>query len=90
MLMDPKAAKDHQVPNLEELNDELVMLLTAGNDTTSTALIYGLYQVYTKPAVYAKIFRELSEEFPSLEEEITYERVRKLPYLVRDLQTCCG
>ncbi|KAI1799432.1 cytochrome P450 [Daldinia bambusicola] len=86
MLMDPKAAKDHQVPSLEELNDELVMLLTAGNDTTSTALIYGLYQVYTRPAVYERIFHELVEEFPSLEEDISYERVRKLPFLTATIK----
>lgn len=80
--MDPNAAKDHKVPSIEELNDELVMLLTAGNDTTSTALIFGIWQVYTHAEIYQRILRELMEEFPSLDEEITYERARKLPYLV--------
>ncbi|KAI1389022.1 cytochrome P450 [Hypoxylon trugodes] len=85
-LMDPNAVKGHVPPSLDELNDELVMLLIAGNDTTSTALIFGIYKICTCPVVEQRLTHELIEEFPSLNEEITYDRVRKLPYLTATIK----
>lgn len=83
MLMDPLAVKGYAVPSLSELNDEIVMLLSAGNDTTSTAMIFGIYRISSNPQVYNKVFKELQTNFPSLKEKITYEQAKRLPYLVR-------
>lgn len=84
MLMDPLTIKGHTVPNLEQLNDEAVILLTAGNDTTSNSMIFGLYQICNKKSVYETLFQELQAHFPSVDQQITYEDAKQLPYLVRN------
>ncbi|KAI0478374.1 cytochrome P450 [Xylariaceae sp. FL0804] len=83
MLMDQGSATGHVLPSLDELNDELLMLLIAGNDTTSMALIFGIYQIATCPAIYRELVKELTEVMPTLGEDswITYEQARRLPYL---------
>ncbi|CAN9332459.1 unnamed protein product [Alternaria alternata] len=82
MLMDPLTIKGHTVPSLEQLNDEAVILLTAGNDTTSNSMIFGLYQICNNMSVYKTLFQELQGHFPSVDQQITYEDAKQLPYLV--------
>lgn len=82
MLMDPLTVKGHTVPSLEQLNDEAVILLTAGNDTTSNSMIFGLYQICNNMSVYKTLFQELQGHFPSVDQQITYEDAKQLPYLV--------
>lgn len=84
-LTDPNIVVGYVPPSLDELNDELVMLLTAGNDTTSNDLIFGIYKICTSRMVQQRLTEELIKEFPSLDEEITYDHARKLPYLVRGI-----
>lgn len=81
MLMDPSSAKGHIIPTPDELNDELIVLLTAGNDTTSNSMIVGTYQICKHTEIYSKLNAELEEYFPSLNEDITYEKAKGLPYL---------
>jgi cytochrome P450 len=45
MLVDAKLAKGHVVPTAEQLTEQVIMLLSAGNDTTSDALIIGIWQI---------------------------------------------
>lgn len=85
MLMDPSAVKGHSLPTLEELSDELAMLLTAGSDTSSNAIISGIYYICHHVDVYQRLFEELQDAFPFLDTDITYENTRKLPYLVSTL-----
>jgi cytochrome P450 len=59
------------------------MLLSAGNDTTSHAIMVGIYQILRNPKVYEKLNRELSMSFLSLHDDITYEKAKTLTYLVR-------
>ncbi|KAI0199505.1 cytochrome P450 [Astrocystis sublimbata] len=80
-LIDASAMDGSNPLNLEELNDELVMLLIAGNDTTSHALIFGIYKICSIPAVRERLTRELRDEFPSITDKITYDRARSLTYL---------
>ncbi|KAH6666679.1 cytochrome P450 [Halenospora varia] len=63
-LVDPTSAKDHSVLNGEQLADEAIMLLTAGNDTTSNAMIIGIYEVLKNGKVYEKLKKELVGSFP--------------------------
>ncbi|KAF1955975.1 cytochrome P450 [Byssothecium circinans] len=86
MLMDPLTIKGHTVPNLEQLNDEAVILLTAGNDTTSNSMIFGLYQICNKKSVYETLFQELQAHFPSVDQQITYEDAKQLPYLTATIK----
>lgn len=83
-LLDSSAVRDHVVPNTTELNEEALMLLTAGNDTTANAMIFGIYYICRHPEVQQELAAELRAQFPGTEQKITYEGLRKLPYLVRD------
>ncbi|CAN9285260.1 unnamed protein product [Alternaria alternata] len=86
MLMDPLTIKGHTVPSLEQLNDEAVILLTAGNDTTSNSMIFGLYQICNNMSVYKTLFQELQGHFPSVDQQITYEDAKQLPYLTATIK----
>ena len=82
MLLDPASAKDHSTLNAAQLAEEVIMLLAAGNDTSSDAIIVGIYQVLRNPSICQKLNEELLAAFPDLSEEITYEKTKRLPYLV--------
>jgi cytochrome P450 len=81
-LLDPNAAKDHSVLDADQLAAEVIMLLSAGNDTTSDAMIVGIYQTLRNPKVYQTLTDELNNFFPNVKEEITYDKAKRLPYLV--------
>ncbi|MBD2359486.1 cytochrome P450 [Tolypothrix sp. FACHB-123] len=61
----------------EELRDELMTLLTAGHETTATALTWALYWIHKLPAVKQKLVQELD----SLGENPDPSSVFKSPYL---------
>jgi cytochrome P450 len=88
LLIDPKSAKDHSVLDASQLAEEVIMLLSAGNDTTSNVMIIGIYQVLKHPKVYERITQELITAFPNAPQGIPYEEARKLPYLVRNCHLC--
>jgi cytochrome P450 len=87
MLVDAKSAKGHVVPTAEQLTEEVIMLLSAGNDTTSDALIIGIWQICRHPEVLRLLEDELNKAFPSVKntDSITYENLRSLPYLVSSM-----
>lgn len=91
MLVDPKSAKGHVVPTSEQLTEEIIMLLSAGNDTTSDALIIGIWLICRHPEVLERFEQELKQAFPNAEntDAITYENVRNLPYLVSSMGWIC-
>ncbi|GAB1539117.1 cytochrome P450 [Scytonema sp. NUACC21] len=61
----------------EELRDELMTLLTAGHETTATALTWAMYWIHKLPAVKEKLLEELD----SLADNSDPNSVLKLPYL---------
>ncbi|KAL6702550.1 hypothetical protein ACN47E_001547 [Coniothyrium glycines] len=83
MLIDPSSAKGHKVPSHEQLTEEIIMLLSAGNDTTSDALIVGIWEICRNPEVHKRLETELSDVFPSVDNTdiITLENLKDLPYL---------
>ncbi|KAI1318724.1 cytochrome P450 [Xylariaceae sp. FL0255] len=81
LLRDPNAATGHVVPSLEALNDEVAILLTAGNDTTSNALLFGVYSICSDERVLELLRKELRTVFPSSSRRVTYEECRGLRYL---------
>ena len=87
ILVDAKSAKGHVVLTAEQLTEEVIMLLSAGNDTTSDALIIGIWQICRYPEVLQLLEDELDNAFPSVQnaDSITYENVRSLPYLVSSM-----
>ena len=60
----------------------MLILLGAGNDTTSNALILGLYYICRHADVQDRLRMELKEAFPN-SEDVTYMKAKQLPYLVK-------
>jgi cytochrome P450 len=56
------------------------LLLSAGNDSVSNVLIIGVYNILRPERVYSKINEEFLSEFPSLIDEVTYDKAKRLPY----------
>ncbi|KAF2638301.1 cytochrome P450 [Massarina eburnea CBS 473.64] len=79
-LVDPTSAKDHSVLNGSQLADEIIMLLSAGTDTTSDVIMVCIYQSIKNASVHKKLTEELAAAFPT-HADITYDKARKLPYL---------
>jgi cytochrome P450 len=61
----------------EELRDELMTLLTAGHETTATALMWALYWIHKIPRVKEKLLAEIH----GLGDNFEPSSVFKLPYL---------
>jgi cytochrome P450 family 110 len=65
----------------QELRDELLTLLIAGQETTATALAWALYWIHKLPAVREKLLREIDALGDSLGQDIDATAINKLPYL---------
>ena len=55
--LDRATVPGHVVPTITELNEAL-MLLTAGNDTTANAMIFGIHYICRNPAVQERLKAE--------------------------------
>ncbi|WP_155752954.1 cytochrome P450 [Scytonema sp. UIC 10036] len=73
------SAKDEEGQSMtdRELRDELITLLLAGNETTASAMAWGLYWIHRLPEVREKLLHELS----SLGDSPDLMSIVKLPYL---------
>jgi len=60
-----------------ELRDELMTLLTAGHETTASALTWALYWIHALPEVHEKLLHELD----SLGDDPDPSAILRLPYL---------
>jgi len=60
-----------------ELRDELMTLLTAGHETTATALTWAFYWIHKFPAVRQQLLKELQALEGSLDPSVLF----RLPYL---------
>lgn len=60
-----------------ELRDELMTLLTAGHETTATAITWALYWIHKQPPVREQLLGELD----SLGDSLDISAILKLPYL---------
>jgi cytochrome P450 len=74
-------AKDEEGQGMtdEELRDELMTLLTAGHETTATALCWAFEQILLHPEVHAQILAELDAVAP--EGQMQGEQLSRLEYL---------
>lgn len=86
-LLDPNAARGHAVPSAADLNEEAMTILTAGNDTTSNAMILGAYFICSHPQVHTRLVEELQKGFPNVHGGVAYEAAKELPYLVCPTQS---
>ena len=61
----------------EQLKDELITLLSAGHETTATALAWAFYWLEKRPSVKEKLIQEID----NLGENPDQEEISRLPYL---------
>jgi cytochrome P450 len=64
-----------------EITSNATTFLTAGTETSATALSSATYQVLSNPPVHAKLKSEIRSTFSS-SDDITLDGVNKLPYLL--------
>ncbi|MEO1429877.1 MAG: cytochrome P450 [Cyanobacteria bacterium J06633_8] len=76
MLMAARDEQGEAMSNME-LSDELITLLTAGHETTATALAWAFYWIHKSPQVREKLLEELD----SLDDNPDFSTINKLPYL---------
>lgn len=69
----------------DSLNEEVLMLMGAGNDTTSNAMILGMYHICRNTQVQMRLEAELEAAYALPCQAISYTSVKQLPYLVRVL-----
>ena len=74
--------KGYKIPSALSLKDEALLLVNAGVDTVSNALIIGIINVLDNPEIHQKLKAELREAWPKLEEKRKYEELESIPYLV--------
>ena len=60
-----------------ELRDELMTLLFAGHETTTSTLTWALYWVHYLPEIKKKLLKKLGE----FDQDIAIETIAKIPYL---------
>ncbi|KAK7187444.1 cytochrome P450 [Paraphaeosphaeria sporulosa] len=79
-LTSPSGSKNTKPLDFETLSEEVVTLLTAGGDTVSSALIYGIYHICRNEQVHRKLVEELLTAFPATD-DVSYQGAHSLPYL---------
>jgi cytochrome P450 family 110 len=77
LLLEAKDENGQSMTDIE-LRDELITLLTAGHETTATALAWALYLIYKHPSVLEKLRTEI-DNLESDDPDIN--TIFKLPYL---------
>jgi cytochrome P450 family 110 len=65
----------------QELRDELLTLLIAGQETTATALAWALYWIHKLPAVREKLLAEIDSLYEDFPDNPDINAINKLPYL---------
>ncbi|KIP10238.1 hypothetical protein PHLGIDRAFT_115687 [Phlebiopsis gigantea 11061_1 CR5-6] len=70
----------HRLPG-HILVDEAVSFITAGTDTTSDALTFGVVHILDNPAVYARLRQEVTDAWPQVDQPPALETLERLPYL---------
>lgn len=63
------------------IRDQLVALLLAGRDTTSTTMSWMILELARKPAVVAKLREEIAQVVGTRGERPTYENIKDMKYL---------
>ena len=78
--------KGYYVPSKLGIRDEVLTLLSAGNDTTGISTMVTLFNVINNPAIHSRLLAELKTVMPKPESYGPYSELEKLPYLVRPNQ----
>ncbi|KAF3935122.1 hypothetical protein ABW20_dc0101106 [Dactylellina cionopaga] len=80
-LLTPNEEKGFQVPSKQGIKDEVITLVSAGNDTTGITSMVGLFQILSNPQIYDRLLAELKTVLPYVDSIAQYQELEKLPYL---------
>ncbi|KAF3178847.1 hypothetical protein TWF225_004800 [Orbilia oligospora] len=80
-LLTPNEDKGFQVPSKQGIKDEVITLVSAGNDTTGITSMVGLFQILSNPKIYDRLLAELKTILPKVDSVAPYTELEKLPYL---------
>lgn len=69
-------------PNPQDLVHEAVSVVGAGMHTTRWILCVGALEVARNPEVAWKLYEELKTAIPNINDNLPYEQLENLPYLV--------
>ncbi|KAJ5769074.1 Cytochrome P450 [Penicillium odoratum] len=80
-LLIPLPEKGYAVPDKSGLRDELLTLISAGDDTTGIANTVTLFYIFNDRQIHARLLAELKTVLPTSNSHTTYIQLEKLPYL---------
>lgn len=66
----------------EWLQDEGILLLLAGTDTTAIALSTATFHIYSNDQILRRLRAEIQDAFPTREDSMSVAQLENLPYLV--------
>jgi len=82
-LLIPIPEKGYVAPNKQGLRDEILTILSAGNDTTGTSNMVTIFNIINNPVIHGRLLAELKTVMPRPDSKVPYTELEKLPYLVR-------
>lgn len=82
-LLIPLPEKGYAVPDKQGLRDELLTVISAGDDTTGIANTVTLFNIFNDREVHDRLLAELKTVMPTPNSHVSYLQLEALPYLVR-------
>jgi cytochrome P450 len=82
-LLIPIPEKGYAVPDKQGLRDELLTVISAGDDTTGIANTVTLFNIFNNREIHDRLLAELKTVMPTPDSYVSYLRLEALPYLVR-------
>jgi cytochrome P450 len=80
-LITPNAEEGWVPPDHDGLRDEILTLISAGNDTTGITAMTGPYQIPRSPDIQSHLLTELKTVMPGPRDHAPYTTLERLPYL---------
>lgn len=81
-LMDARDPATGELLEGDDLASEVISMMLAGTDTTSTTLSFIIMNLMNHPLVYKQLVDEVTQTFPQSDHIIGFDEVRrKLPYM---------
>jgi cytochrome P450 len=81
-LLTPLPDKGYKVPDKQGLRDEILTVVSAGDDTTGIATMVGVFNILYNPEIHKRLLEELKTVMPEPESHAPYLDLERLPYLV--------
>jgi len=82
-LLIPIPEKGYQVPIKQGLRDEILTIVSAGDDTTGIANMVTIFNIFKNPVIHHRLLAELKTIMPNPGSHAPYQELEQLSYLVR-------